>query len=174
MHLSYFVHAKLNERVIHTLRRHWLTFIPSILLFLIMVIVPIVVYFLIQKMFPDLLSGSVAYPILVLFASTYALFSLLFLYGHFIDFHLDLWIITNERVIDIEQKGLFDRTISELELENIQDATSVVKGFWGTIFHYGDLVVATASSTSTIIFHDIPNPTFVRQELIRLADNDKK
>ena len=174
MHLSYFVHEKLNEHVKYTLRRHWLTFVPSIFIFLIMLVVPVAVYFLVQKLFPDFLSGPIAYPLLILFGSTYGLFSLLFFYGQFIDYYLDLWIITNERVIDIEQKGLFDRTVSELELENIQDATSNVKGFLGTIFHYGDLVVATASSTSTIIFRQIHNPDFIRQELIRLAENDKK
>lgn len=174
MHLSYFVQEKLNEHVEYVLRRHWLTFVPSIIIFLVMLAVPVIVYFLIQKLFPDLLSGPIIFPLSVLFASTYGLFSLLFFYVQFIDFYLDLWIITNERVIDVEQKGLFDRTIAELELENIQDVTSNVQGFWGTIFHYGDTFIATASSTDTIIFKQIPKPDFIRQELIRLSEIDKK
>jgi hypothetical protein len=174
MHLSYFVHEKLNEQVHYMLRRHWITFLPTIFIFIVMLLVPVVVYSLIQKLFPDLLPGPIAYPVSILFGSTYGLFTLLFFYAQFIDYYLDLWIITNERVVDIEQKGLFDRTISELELENIQDVTSSVRGFWGTILHYGDAYIATASSTDTIVFKQIPNPDFVRQELIRLAELDKK
>lgn len=173
MHLSYFVHEKLNEHIVYELRRHWITFLPRIVMFLFMLLVPVVVYFLVQKLFPDLLTGPISYPLTVLFGSVYGLFSLLFFYFQFIDFYLDLWIITNDRIIDIEQRGLFDREIGELELLNIQDATSDVRGFFPTIFHYGNLTVATASSTQSIIFRQIPRPDFIRQELIRLSDEDR-
>ncbi len=174
MHLSYFVHQKSYEQIEHTLRRHWVTFIPSIIIFLIMLAVPIIVFFLIQKLFPNLLTGPISQPLTVLFGSSYALMTYLFFYIQFIDYYLDLWIVTNDRIIDIEQKGLFDRTITELELFQIQDVTSSVKGLFPTIFHYGDVTVTTASSTQSIIFHEIPNPDLVRQELIRLAEGDRK
>lgn len=174
MHLSYFVHQKSYEKIEYMLRRHWITFIPVIFNFLIMALVPVAVYFVIQKLFPDLLGGPISYPLTVLFGSVYALFTLLFFYAQFIDFYLDLWVVTNDRIIDIEQKGLFSRQITELELFQIQDVTSHVQGFFPTIFHYGEVMVTTSSSTQTIIFHQVPHPDHIRKELIRLAEGDRK
>lgn len=173
MHLSHFTRQKSYEHIEHVLRRHWVTFLPVLFSFLIMILVPIAVYFGIQFLFPTLLQGPIITPILTLLASAFLLYSLLFFYIQFIDYYLDLWIVTNDRIIDTEQKGLFARTVTELELFQIQDVTTHVKGIFGTIFKYGDLVIATASNTSTIIFHDIPNPDYVRGELVRLAEVDR-
>lgn len=173
MHLSHFVAQKSYEKVEYILRRHWLTFLPIFFILLVMIAVPIVVFFLIQKLFPTLLSGPIAYPLSILFGSLYFLSALMFFYVQFIDYYLDMWIITNDRLIDIEQNGLFSRSITELELFRIQDVTSNTKGFWGTIFHYGDVTLATASNTSSIILHQVPKPDFIRGELIRLAEGDR-
>lgn len=173
MHLSHFTRQKSYEHVEHVLRRHWVTFLPVIFSFLVMLLVPIAVYFGIQYLFPTLLEGTIITPILTLLGSSFLLYSLLFFYVQFIDYYLDLWIVTNDRIIDTEQKGLFARTVTELELFQIQDVTTHINGFWATLFKYGDLVIATASNTSTIIFHDIPNPEFVRQEIVRLAEVDR-
>lgn len=173
MHLSHFTRQKSYEHIEYTLRRHWITFIPVLLSFLGILIVPLFVYFGIRYLFPDFLLGPIAYPLTILAGSAFALYALMFFYIQFIDYYLDLWIVTNDRIIDTEQKGLFARTVTELELFQVQDVTTHVKGLFGTIFKYGDLVIATASNTSTIIFHDIPNPDFIRQELVRLAEVDR-
>lgn len=173
MHLSHFTQQKSYEHIEHVLRRHWITFLPVIFSFLVMLLVPIAVYFGIQFLFPTFLDGPIITPLLILLGSAFLLYSLLFFYIQFIDYYLDLWIVTNDRIIDTEQKGLFARTVTELELFQIQDVTTHVSGFWATLFKYGDLVIATASNTSTIIFHDIPNPDLIRGELVRLAEIDR-
>lgn len=174
MHLSHFAKQKPYEHIEYALRRHWLTFVPVILSFLGILLAPTAVYFGIQYLFPTLLLGPIGYPLTVLAASAITLYALMFFYIQFIDYYLDLWIVTNDRIIDTEQKGLFARTVTELELFQIQDVTTHVKGLFGTIFKYGDVVIATASNTSSIIFHDIPNPEFIRKELVRLAEIDRK
>ena len=174
MHLSYFVLEKPNEKIIYMLRRHWITFIPIVLILLVMLAVPVVVYFFIQKLFPDLLTGPTVFPLVVLLGSTYALFAYLFFYIQFLDYYLELWIVTNDRIIDINQRGLFNREIVELELFRIQDITSEVKGAVATVLHYGDLHITTASSTDFITFRQIPKPEMIREALIQLADEDLK
>lgn len=173
MHLSHFVAQKSYEKVEYTLRRHWLTFLPVLVTLLVMFAVPIVVLFIFQNLFPDFLTGPITYPLTILFGSIYFLFALMFFYIQFIDYYLDMWIITNDRLIDIEQKGLFSRSITELELFRIQDVTSNTEGLWGTLLHYGDVSIATASNTSSIILHKVPRPDFIRGELIRLAEGDR-
>ncbi len=173
MHLSHFIKEKPFEHIEFVLRRHGFTFLPVIFSFLIMVLVPMAVYYGFNFLFPGLLVGPMITPILILIGSSFFLFSLMFFYIQFIDYYLDIWIVTSDRIIDTEQKGLFARTVTELELFQIQDVTTHVTGIFATIFKYGDLVIATASNNSTIIFHDIPNPEHIRQEIVRLAEADR-
>jgi len=100
-------------------------------------------------------------PLNLLFLFFYSLW-LLYLWAFFsisvLDFYLDVWFVTNRRLIDIEQKGLFNREISEFPLDKIQDITVKVTGLIETLLNFGDLDVKTASENVEIIFHKIPNP----------------
>ncbi|MBI4992885.1 MAG: PH domain-containing protein [Candidatus Magasanikbacteria bacterium] len=174
MQIEHLIKQKPYEKIEYFLRRHPLTFVPIFFVFTILMLVPFVIYFLINNLFPQLLTGQLSYPVLTLFASIFYLSIYLFFYGQFIDFYLDLWIVTNDRIVDIEQHGLFSRSISELDLYNIQDVTVEVTGFFATMFKYGNLFVKTSSDNSQIIFHDISNPNEVRQALIELAEQDRK
>lgn len=174
MHISKFIKQKSYEHVVYVLRRHPITFIPTVALFTALLLVPVVLYILIKPIYGDFFSGPNVYPIIVLGGSVYYLSIYLFFYAYFIDFYLDLWIVTNDRVIDNEQHGLFHHTTTELELHNIQDVTSQISGILGTFFKYGDVTIKTASVTTNIVFRQIPYPEKIREELIHLADEDRK
>ncbi len=174
MIISNLIKQKSYEKINYLLRRHAITFAPTLILFLALIAVPPGLYFLINSMFPSIMAGQVLYPLAILVASIYYLSLYIFFYAQFIDFYLDLWIITNDRVVDIEQMGLFSRTISELDLHRIQDVTVEIHGFFPTLFHYGNITVKTASSGSHFVFHHIHNPNEIRQALIRLAEEDRK
>lgn len=174
MNVSYLIKQKPYEKVKYVVRRHIFTFIPQILLFTILGIMPFGIYVMIKSMFPTLLSTEQMYAVGVLLGSIYYLCILLFFFTSFVDFYLDVWIVTNDRIIDIEQFGLFSRTISELELFRIQDVTTEVHGMFATIFKYGDVMVQTASTNINIKFHNIPDPNIIRQNLLELAHEDYK
>ncbi|OIO18757.1 MAG: hypothetical protein COY69_02415 [Candidatus Magasanikbacteria bacterium CG_4_10_14_0_8_um_filter_32_14] len=174
MSISNVIKQKDYEKVIFLLHRHPLTFIPIIGLFTILMLMPVVLYFMLNNLFPDVLANTEIHTSFILFGSIYYLSTYLFFYGRFIDFYLDMWIVTNDRIIDIVQHGLFHREITELDLYRIQDVTATVQGVFPTIFKYGDVTVKTASSTTSIVFMNIPNPNNVREQLIKLADEDRK
>lgn len=174
MVISNIIKQKAYEKIEYLLRRHPITFFPTLILFLALIAVPPGLYLLINSMFPNILASAIFYPLAVLVASIYYLSLYIFFYAQFIDFYLDLWIITNDRVVDIEQMGLFSRTISELDLFRIQDVTVEIHGLFSTLFHYGNITVKTASSGSHFVFHHIHNPNEIRQALIRLAEEDRK
>jgi membrane protein YdbS with pleckstrin-like domain len=173
MHLSQVIKQKSYEEIVFHLRRHPITFLPVIFLFLILLTVPLIIYFLISNLYPTLLDGAILYPLAVLGASIYFLSIYLFFYGQFIDYYLDLWIVTNDRIVDMEQLGLFRRTTTEVDLFRIQDVTANIKGVFPTIFDYGDVVIKTASANLNIVFRNVSNPNKIREELIRLADEDR-
>lgn len=174
MHLSAFIRQKSYEQVNYTLRRHPFTFLPTVLIFLIALVLPAILSVFIGRLFPNLLGSGPARSVAVLFASGYIVSVLLFFYTQFIDFYLDIWIITNDRLIAVDQTGLFSRQIAETDLFQIQDATTTVTGLFATFFNYGNVQVQTASSNEGIILRDVRNPNFIREELIRLAREDRK
>jgi len=174
MSIAHIIKEKKGEHVIMILHRHPITFLPTIALFLVLFFVPIALFYMGNSLFPTLLDSAIAYPLLVLFASVYYLSIYLFFFAQFIDFYLDMWVITNERIVDIEQHSLFHRVITELELFRIQDATTNVQGIFPTLFNYGNVIVKTASNTDGIVFYNVPNPNSIRTNLIQFAEDDRK
>lgn len=174
MNINNFIHRKSYENQLYILRRHGITFFPTLLLFTALVLVPIGVYFLILNVFPTFTAGAASYPILVLLASVYYLSILLFFYSYFVEFYLDVTIVTNDRMVDIEQISLFGRAISEVDLYKIQDAASEIKGFLPSIFNYGKVTVQTAGTIPKFILNDIHRPHDVRQMLLDFASTDKQ
>lgn len=66
----------------------------------------------------------------------------------FHNYYLSVQIVTTERVIDIDQKGLFNREENTMPLTNIEDISFKMAGFWGTIFNFGNVIIQTAGSGS--------------------------
>lgn len=173
MHLAELIKQKPYEKIVYHLRRHPITFVPFILFFIFMLFVPYFLYLLVASLFPELLTHAIAYPLLVLFGSVYLLSIYLFFYVYFLDYYLDLWIVTNDRIIDVEQHGLFSRTTTELDLFHIQDVTVQMHGPIPTLFNYGNVHVKTASTNLDIVFYNVKAPNVIRENLIRLSDEDR-
>lgn len=58
---------------------------------------------------------------------------------------VDSMVITTQRLIDVDQRGIWSREISECLLEHIQDVRNQQKGIAAHIFDYGTIKVQTAS-----------------------------
>ena len=174
MRVAHLIKQKPYEKIKYVLHRHPITFIPKIALFLVLSVIPLAVYGMIDNLFPTLFQKNAVYAIAVLTGSAYYLSILLFFYMQFIVFYLDMWVVTNDRIIDVEQLGLFSRTISELDLFRIQDVTTDVHGIFPTFFKYGTVTIKTASNNIHIVFHDVKKPNTLREELIQLSHEDRK
>jgi hypothetical protein len=136
--------------------------------------VPFVGYFAIMQLMPALLVGPVSRPLLTLAASAYLIVVWHFLIEKFVDYYLDMWIVTTGKVLNIEQHGLFSRTVSELDLTTVQDVTSEIKGLIPTILNYGYVYIQTAGKEERFIFEQVPHPDKVRARLLELVEKDKK
>src|SRR3990167_7284967 len=101
------------------------------------------------------------HPLVLLRMATQG-FLMLFLFVHWLEFYLDVWVVTNERVINVDQRRLFSRRVSEVRLAQVQDITSEVEGFLHTFFKFGDINLQTAAESGKFTFKNIPNPDNVR------------
>lgn len=169
---------KKYEKTIYVLRRHWNVFIEIILFYCVLGLIPPILYWFFLYNFPDILINvlvsQIILPIIILGVSIYYLSIWLFFFTSFVDYYLDTWTVTNDRIISIDQQGLFARTVSELDLYKIQDVTSETKGFFPTIFSYGNVYIQTAAEKERFIFEQVPNPNEIRQEIIKLMEEDRK
>lgn len=79
-----------------------------------------------------------------------------------------MMLLTNTRVLFVEQKGFTSRKMSEAMLSNIQFVTNEVKGLAHTMFNFGDIKIQTAGSVETLLLKEIIDPYEVQQAIMKL------
>lgn len=76
-------------------------------------------------------------------------------------------LLTDQRVILIEQKNLLHREFAECGLENIQQVSHQVKGLLRTMFSFGDIAIFTAGSREPFLLPSVPHPYEIQTEIQR-------
>jgi len=99
------------------------------------------------------------------------MFFSVFLYIEWLNHELDLIVITNNRVIVIEQKAFLNRTQGECNLGQVQECTAHTKGFFSNIFDFGDILIKTAGNTSNFDMTFAPRPNGCSRDIINMADH---
>lgn len=155
-----------GERVILVLRRHPFVFFLTVVYFALLTLVPIVIRLLVPADVTPA-PGGIFHGLLILAVSAYYLSLWLFFLFAWVDYYLDLWIVTDERIVNIEQAGLFNRTIAEQRIIRVQDATSEVKGLLPTFLNYGHVFVQTAGERARFVFEQVPYPDLVKKVVIK-------
>lgn len=166
----HFKEQEKDEEIREVIRRHWFDilwqFIP--LIFATLLVLSLL------GVARQLFSQTINENILFFFGSFLLLIFWLVASIIWIDYYLDVWIITNKRVVNVEQKGLFMREVSELHYNKIQDITTEVHGFIPTILHYGDVYVQTAGAQPRFLFHNVPDPYKIKDQLAQLQKSMRK
>jgi len=91
-------------------------------------------------------------------------------YWNWVDFHNDWYIVTSQRVIDIEKIVLMYESRAEAPLPVVQNA-AVQTTEWGRQLGYGDVTVNTFSGP--IKFHNIPNPQAVSDLILEQVNRTR-
>lgn len=130
------------------LHRHWIVIFGRFLVGMALLILPAVLSAVAAAFNFDL---ALASPYLEFFGVIYLMVVMAALFMFWMDYYLDIWIITSERIIDIEQKNLFNREVSEFMLDKVQDITVEIPGVVATFLKYGNLIIQTAGEKSFAI-----------------------
>lgn len=156
-----------GEVVKALLRRHWIRLFDHSLWFVIQMIIPLVGVTLIF-LFTDIRldTDSLLFVVAVLALSLYYLFIVLFYFADLVGYHLDIWVITDRRLVSIEQISLFHRLVSEQPILKVQDVTHEVKGQLQTMLDFGDVHIQTAGEQKRFIFEDVPHPDRVAKLIL--------
>lgn len=154
-----------SEVVLRIVHRHWFDIATHFFVIILFLAVLFGSFSVMPVMFPDWL-GSEGEQFVAFINSSIILMLWLYAFLVWIDYFFDVWIITNERVVNIEQKGLFVRSVSELKFSRIQDVTSEVSGMLPTILNFGDVKVQTASEEDYFLFRRVPDPYHIKDVIM--------
>lgn len=84
---------------------------------------------------------------------------------------LNTVIITDRRIIESDQYGFFNRKISELHNQRIQDVTTHTNGIIETFLEFGNVMVQTAASEKQFIFYHIPHSEKVKNAIMQTVSS---
>jgi hypothetical protein len=159
-----------NEKIIAKVRRHKFALILESLFLSIFIIFPPVVYYLIGvSNFKIQTGGSIFFLFLYIY-SVVLLFVWVIFFKIWTDYYLDILVVTNKRIIDVEQKGFFHRDIATVRLDNIQDIRVNIKGILATFLDYGEVHIQTASESREFVMHFVPKPNKIKAMIYDLHD----
>lgn len=170
MHLdtNHFVGQHEHENIKLLLRRHILVLIWNLVPPVVLGVIIITANIFLPLVFPNLSESAIRdfFPLAI---NVFSLFAIGLTFLIFMDWYLDVWILTNERIVDIEQKGLFNRHVSEFEFFRIQDVTVEAKGVFATLFNFGNIRIQTAGERVEFIFSQVSSPYSVKDRILKEA-----
>jgi len=157
-----------QETVILFLRQHFIVNVPWILIAFIIAIAPTVIFPLVTHILPISLSIPIGY--IIIGTALWYLATLGFVLAKFLGWFFNIYIVTNERVIDIDFFYLLYKKFSEAELNKIQDISFTSGGIFAAIFNYGNVKIETAGEAPNLEFEMIPFPERVVETIRSLTE----
>jgi len=164
-----------GERILLSLRKHPLIIVGKLIPFIILDYLP----YLLPKIGAYLASTvpnpPVDYTALLSFANpwvdflvgVYWLFVWMGAFGTFTNYFLDQWIVTNERIIDVNQKSFWDREVSSLFLDRVQNVEVEISGVFGTLFGFGTVDIESAGAeVGATTMSGLSHPNQIRDTIL--------
>ncbi len=94
----------------------------------------------------DVIFSGPIYPYLVKFFAITAVAVVIYWFYYWIGWYYSVYIVTDQRLIDIRQHGLFNRKVKEVGFDKIQSINYHIKGLQAAILKFGDITVETYAS----------------------------
>jgi hypothetical protein len=147
-----------NESIILFLRPHFLTNL-SWMLFTILLIL---LFPVITILLPILRMNFLSSPIVVHFLPVYAIFYYFIVFSYaftsFLTWFYNIFLVTPDRIIDINYFDIVIHEVSETKLNQIEDVHYDQTGFIPTLFNYGDIFAQTAGEQKNFEAYSVPRP----------------
>jgi len=142
------IQLKPEEDILMTVRQDLVPLIPWVIVLIVWFILP---FFFMFPLFTLGEWGVLIFAVIVLSAVFFA-------YRTWFGWQRTMFVVTDRRLVDIDQHGFFDRTISELFYSGIDDVSYRKKGLLSTIFGYGNVLIRTTGSAADIEVRRVRGP----------------
>jgi len=155
-----------GEKIEVVIRKHWLVFAAALFIIGVFTVVPYVLIHILPAGIFGGIPASVAGPVTAFFYLLWLLILWVALFAFWTNYYLNIWIITDRRVIDIVQNGLFSRELITARLEKVQDVTTNTEGILHTLFDFGTVVIHTADDMVNIVITNAARPGLAREKIL--------
>lgn len=82
---------------------------------------------------------------------------------HFLMWRYTYYIVTDQRIRQVTQKGFFGTDVVELSLVKIQNISYNIPGFSGEVFHFGTIVIQTF--VGDLVIRNVDHPEKIYNQL---------
>jgi hypothetical protein len=148
------------EEVLMVIKRHWIVYIILVLYCFVWLIISLSLFYMLGfSLFSNLLN------------IIFWLFFLIFLYIEWLNHELDMYVITNNRVIGIDQISFLNRTISECNLWQVQEVNSKTSWLFANILNYWTLSIQTAWNKTTLKMDFCPDSMIKQRKVLNIVDD---
>ena len=157
-----------EETVVLFLRQHIIVTVPWVIVACILLLVPSVLFpFVFHTVTQSL---NIPTGFIILFTLVWYLATFGYILAKFIGWFFNIYIVTNERLVDIDFYYLLYKHFSEADLSKIQDISFTASGILSTIFNFGTIVVETAGESPNLEFEMVPHPERVVETIRSLIE----
>lgn len=85
---------------------------------------------------------------------------------YWIAWYYSVFIVTDQRLIQITRKGLFHKTVVDMSLNQIQSMNYQVNGLQATLLRFGTIMIQTYMGD--LVIHDVEHPEKVQKKLAEI------
>lgn len=160
-----------DENLVLLLRAHLITNLKWILITVGLMLVPAII-------FPFLsafnLLGGVSGGIGLVFTLLWFSGTLTYAFINFLYWYFNAYIVTNERIVDIDWYSIIYHKINSTRISKLQDTSAAHSGVFASLFDYGNVKMETAAEESIFEFENVPYPDLVSQKIQELMESEEK
>jgi hypothetical protein len=160
-----------GERIIELCRRHWFYLWPKTILLLLAAIVPVAIAALLLDLAGALDDLGIFFWIV---AALWLAYWAVRIFFNWYRYHNDIWVVTNQRIIDSFKPHPFSKRVATADLVNIQDMSVIKSGIFPSILNFGDVLCETAGAGhETFRITGIPRPEDIQLLIDRERDRER-
>jgi hypothetical protein len=164
-----------NEAILKVVRKHWFIIVAELFGVIIMLLTPVFILFALialpTEYLPFIIELESHLPIIIYGIIIWTLMALMIGFMIWTHYFLDLWVITDRRIIVIDQLTFFNRKVSSFRLERLQDIKFSVVGIIATFLNFGTIRAQTASmAESNFQTHGLPDPQGLQSIIQKAMD----
>ncbi len=152
---KYFEDQLDDEEVLYVFRKHPIVMRKGLILFMLSMLAGTI---------PSLIKPEYSYFFAGLAIGTVV--GIILFFPSWLSWYFSVFIVTDHRLIQITQKGLFDRSVVDMGLSQIQMVNYQVSGFQETLLGSGTIMMQTF--VGDLIIHDVHHPAKIQKHVLQI------
>ncbi|MBI5794248.1 PH domain-containing protein [Candidatus Uhrbacteria bacterium] len=158
-----FLELKAREEVLEVVHGTLTPRLPKFFLCVVWLVLP---FFL---LFPLWKQGTIGIVIFFLWIAS----GIILLFRQYLKWSRTLFVITDQRVVDQEQKGFFNRVVTQTRYDQIDEVSYQVKGIVPTLLRYGTVRLELHGASADIVVPHVLRPAYITDLLNDLRTAQK-